>query len=393
MADKCFAPPERRTAPGTRSSLPSYMKTPPQIQREVGRSVRLETSFPSGPAHGPSLLEGAMGSAVLDGFAIDSADLTEEHLSELDELAGYLTLMATLQGRGLVWVVGYTDEAGTPEHNLQLGMNRAEAVRQALVARGVEAGRVEIDSRGETELVGRQHGYDSRNRRVVVSYQRPQSSLRLGISPIAEQVAETLRPPPALTEEDVEEAARPILAQMVQQIRERGPIEGFLRQPHEGPPEETPRIAPETVRQGLVDFVSDLLSFLGPLAGPAARGIVDGVDDALGAGVEEFVLVDNPQVRSLLGAIVQGLARLLVTRRLQPVTEPQEEIRLEAPRRVEGMPEGLERPAGVINLPGIPLGRRGPSEYQQLHQREEREREEERLRQERRRYYESGTDE
>jgi peptidoglycan-associated lipoprotein len=46
---------------------------------------------------------------------------------------------------------GFADERGTPEHNRALGERRAAAVRDALVAHGIEASRISVRSFGEEQ--------------------------------------------------------------------------------------------------------------------------------------------------------------------------------------------------------------------------------------------------
>jgi OOP family OmpA-OmpF porin len=67
-------------------------------------------------------------------------------------------------------VVGHTDSVGTDTYNLKLGMRRAEAVKKYLVSRGVEAGRIYTDTKGEREPVATNKTAEGRseNRRVVV---------------------------------------------------------------------------------------------------------------------------------------------------------------------------------------------------------------------------------
>jgi outer membrane protein OmpA-like peptidoglycan-associated protein len=69
-----------------------------------------------------------------------------------------------------VLVVGHTDSVGTDAFNDALGMRRAEAVRAALVQRGVAAGDVEAISRGKRELAvpTRDGVAEPRNRRVTI---------------------------------------------------------------------------------------------------------------------------------------------------------------------------------------------------------------------------------
>ncbi len=46
-------------------------------------------------------------------------------------------------------IAGFTDERGTEEYNRGLGEKRAQAVREALISRGVSAGRIQTVSFGE----------------------------------------------------------------------------------------------------------------------------------------------------------------------------------------------------------------------------------------------------
>ena len=49
--------------------------------------------------------------------------------------------------------IGHTDRIGSDSYNLALSRRRAEAVRAYLAGKGVDAGRVRIDAKGEAEPV------------------------------------------------------------------------------------------------------------------------------------------------------------------------------------------------------------------------------------------------
>ena len=70
-------------------------------------------------------------------------------------------------------VTGYTDSAGSEQYNLNLSLRRAEAVRDALVARGVDAGTISLAGRGEADqAVATDDGVrEAANRRVVILLQ------------------------------------------------------------------------------------------------------------------------------------------------------------------------------------------------------------------------------
>lgn len=63
-------------------------------------------------------------------------------------------------------VAGHADPTGTPEGNMVLSQARAEAVRDSLVAAGIDSSRLEVEAFGDTQLkYGRK---DPRNRRVSI---------------------------------------------------------------------------------------------------------------------------------------------------------------------------------------------------------------------------------
>ena len=70
-----------------------------------------------------------------------------------------------------VVVVGHTDTTGTPQSNAELGLRRANAVRNLLVAAGLTLSTIEVRSHGEGELlVPTADGvFEPRNRRVEVT--------------------------------------------------------------------------------------------------------------------------------------------------------------------------------------------------------------------------------
>jgi OOP family OmpA-OmpF porin len=49
-------------------------------------------------------------------------------------------------------VVGHTDTSGSPTYNQGLSERRASVVRDALVARGMAAGSIQTQARGESDL-------------------------------------------------------------------------------------------------------------------------------------------------------------------------------------------------------------------------------------------------
>jgi OOP family OmpA-OmpF porin len=76
----------------------------------------------------------------------------------------------TTQPVGAVDILGHSDRVGSVEANTQLSKARAVAVREALIARGVNAALIHTDGRGELDpVVPTPDGQaEPRNRRVEV---------------------------------------------------------------------------------------------------------------------------------------------------------------------------------------------------------------------------------
>ncbi|MCB0530437.1 MAG: OmpA family protein, partial [Saprospiraceae bacterium] len=68
-------------------------------------------------------------------------------------------------------VVGHTDDVGTEEDNVKLGMGRAKAVAKILMDNGIASERIQVDSKGEAEPVASNDNDDGRhqNRRVIIT--------------------------------------------------------------------------------------------------------------------------------------------------------------------------------------------------------------------------------
>jgi OOP family OmpA-OmpF porin len=84
----------------------------------------------------------------------------------MDQLIARLSLMNV----EVIIATGHTDSVGSDRYNLDLGLRRADAVRNYLVSKGLEPGRVYVDSKGEREPVTTNKTAQGRseNRRVVV---------------------------------------------------------------------------------------------------------------------------------------------------------------------------------------------------------------------------------
>ena len=116
----------------------------------------------------PSAAEGAQQFKDVKFFPND-ATITESYNKYLDELAAYLKSNDRLE----VLLCGYTDNTGTQAYNLGLSRQRAVEIRKALIRRGVEDHRIEIEAKGDADPIGDNSTYSGRfaNNRVSVTIQ------------------------------------------------------------------------------------------------------------------------------------------------------------------------------------------------------------------------------
>ena len=98
-------------------------------------------------------------------FDFDSAELTVSARSTLNRQAAFLSLNPDL----MIVIEGHADERGTREYNLALGDRRATAVRDYLVAKGINSARVRTVSYGKERpaLAGSDEAAWAKNRRAA----------------------------------------------------------------------------------------------------------------------------------------------------------------------------------------------------------------------------------
>jgi peptidoglycan-associated lipoprotein len=84
-------------------------------------------------------------------FDYDKADIKPEDQPILDRKAAIMRANPAVRVR----ISGHADERGSDEYNQVLGQRRANAAKEYLVARGVEASRIDLTSYGEERPVDR----------------------------------------------------------------------------------------------------------------------------------------------------------------------------------------------------------------------------------------------
>lgn len=108
-------------------------------------------------------------------FAVGQSRLSARALDELRTITGVLTLYPEHP----LTLEGHTDATGSADSNEQLAWARARAVRDALVARGIDPGRIAVEAYGERLPIADNATAEgrARNRRVeiVIEGARPPS--------------------------------------------------------------------------------------------------------------------------------------------------------------------------------------------------------------------------
>jgi len=131
----------------------------------VGRGVPAPIEATAPPAE-PMKKEDAM---YLVFFDFDSAKITDSGASVLDAVAN------EAKGRSLnaVKVIGHADTSGPKSYNNKLAAKRANAVRDALSKRGIDASIIKVEGRGEDELLVKtlDNVREPANRRAQVTFE------------------------------------------------------------------------------------------------------------------------------------------------------------------------------------------------------------------------------
>jgi outer membrane protein OmpA-like peptidoglycan-associated protein len=98
-------------------------------------------------------------------FAFDMSALTDSAKRILDDKIPVFRANPTMT----IVMVGYTDIKGTDAYNMALGERRAEATKAYLVGKGIDAGRVLMESKGERVQIPNSAGVagEAANRRVI----------------------------------------------------------------------------------------------------------------------------------------------------------------------------------------------------------------------------------
>jgi outer membrane protein OmpA-like peptidoglycan-associated protein len=99
-------------------------------------------------------------------FELNSSALKPQASEQLKQLK--LALTSDALGKDRFVVAGHTDAKGSAQYNKQLSLRRAQAVKQFLVAKGMDAGRLDTVGYGSEKLLNPDRPDDASNRRVEI---------------------------------------------------------------------------------------------------------------------------------------------------------------------------------------------------------------------------------
>jgi OOP family OmpA-OmpF porin len=137
----------------------------PSVYAKTADGCPLPVAAPPAPAPAPAPAP-VPAKMVLEGvnFDYDKATLRPEDLAIIDADAATLEKWGDVK----VEVAGHTDSRGSDEYNLNLSQQRAEAVRNYLISKGVAADRLTAKGYGESQPVADNETDEGRlkNRRV-----------------------------------------------------------------------------------------------------------------------------------------------------------------------------------------------------------------------------------
>ncbi len=99
-------------------------------------------------------------------FDADSAKLNKQ----AEETADHAAQLYREGNPHVMKIVGHTDATGNELYNLYLSARRANAVKAALVARGIPAATLELQAAGESDRVAPDAKEDPQDRRAIITW-------------------------------------------------------------------------------------------------------------------------------------------------------------------------------------------------------------------------------
>lgn len=153
------------TVAGCASAPKNVAVAPPSVTPPPPTVQQAPVQQPSGPAPGSAADFKASTTSDTIHFALDKFDIDPESRAILDTQAAWLLKYPSVRAT----IEGHCDERGTREYNLALGDRRANAAKNYLAARGIDAGRLTTISYGKERPIalGSDEASWAQNRRAV----------------------------------------------------------------------------------------------------------------------------------------------------------------------------------------------------------------------------------
>lgn len=134
-----------------------------------------QSAYPDGPTNLPPCEQAVVVPESItvalnfefDRYQVPETVVNPEVLAEIDD---YIQRIQATPAQEYVTIVGHTDARGSDAYNMQLGYNRAEAVRDYFIAQGYPAENLApVESMGKRDLIPDVDPFSVLQRRVVIT--------------------------------------------------------------------------------------------------------------------------------------------------------------------------------------------------------------------------------
>lgn len=261
---------DRAVAGGIASSGVARPTSVPAVQRDA------ETGTLPGfrPSRTPTQLQRAIGVLAIDDFPTGQSGLTAAQTDRIKFHATVLKGLLDGEPGGRVRVTGHGDAVGTDERNLELGMQRARAVSEVLVAAGIPETLIDLDSAGKGKPAVPAKGAQARNRRAVIGFTPLRRAEGLLTPPTFEPPSETGKE----TDQPSDEPDATFWKDSERMMRRAREIEQNMRRDK--------RSAGERLGDAVVEMVDPLIREL-PVSEDKKKKLRNGIRDGVKTGSEK----------------------------------------------------------------------------------------------------------